>query len=482
MNQNQNQPLALPEIVPDSDGTQHDLGALMLEIVTDSEFTPRQLGALMAFCHQHVPTHDVAFVEGVCVIAAYVKMGFIDLHDVNHVNNFKLSSIEYKTNHSGRITKLVIHPNRIAEDLGGVGDEHDDYVPYHLSKDILRLRKLEDLRVISSSCGIPDDCDLAALPHLKVLGLGGNHYTSARIVPSNMKLPRLEEFVIEWRDLRLSPCTNLLPWMTQQLPNLKHLHILYARSGAIEPVLQALNNNTVCFQESLEKLIFVGCELTKTVGIFTKMIKLVLPRFVRLGAIVLFDERIKSFKFLPTITATIPLPRTIHNFLIWPYKSLHDIAKDDLTERTAILNFLEMNNCVYNLMGDLRVNPDDIKLLDYHPDIKYPLLINHAGRSMIDNGESKDNHKKKKSRSSIASSLLPKLLARSYHHSDDIYPVGSSFHGTKDHTGVYYLLRNSIPALIVTTLKGTGDVAKTCSYRDALVGRGKNKQGTIGPG
>ena len=440
MNQNQNQPLALPEIVPDSDGTQHDLGALLLEIVTDSEFTPRQLGALMAFCHQHVPTPDVAFVEGVCVIAAYVKMGLIDLHDVNHVNNFKLSSIEYKTNHRGRITKLVIHPNRIAEDLGGVGDEHDDYVPYHLSKDILRLRKLEDLRVASSSCGIPDDCDLAALPHLKVLGLYGNHYTSARIVPSNMKLPRLEKFIIAWWDLRLSPSTNVLPWMTHQLPNLKHLIFRRIRSGAIEPFLEALNNNTVCFQESLEKISFKYCELTKTVGVFTKMTKSVLPRFVRLDAIVLFDEGIKNFKFLSTVTATIPLPRTIHTFLVWPYK---------FHQRTAILNFLETNNCVYNLMGNLQ-DYREIKYRDYHPDLKYPLLINHAGRSMIDNGESKDNHKEKKSRSSITPSLLPKLLARSYHHSDDIYPVDSPFHGTKDHTGVYYLLRNSIPALIVT--------------------------------
>jgi len=449
MNQNQNRPLALPEILPDSDGTQHDLGALMLEIVMDSEFTPRELGALMAFCHQHVPTHDVAFVEGVCVISAYVKMGLIDLHDANHVNNFKFSSIKYKTNQSGRITMLDIDPNRIAENLGGVDDEHDDYVPYHLSKDILRLRKLEEFGVGSSSSGIPDDCDLAALPHLKVLELYGDHYTSARIVPLNMKLPRLETFVIEWWDLRLSPTTNVLPWMTHQLPNLKHLHILNARSGAIEPFLQALNNNTVCFQESLEKISFENCDLTKTVGVFTKMTKSVLPRFVRLGAIVLADKGIKSFKFLSTVTATIPLPRTIHTFLICPYKFLHDIASVYLTERTAVLNFLEMNNCVYNLIGDSRDYPYS-KYLDYHPAIKYPLLINHAGRSMIDDGESKDNHKKKKSRSSITPSLLPKLLARSYHHSDDIYPVDFPFYGTKDHTGLYYLLRNSIPALIVT--------------------------------
>ena len=449
MNLNQTLPLA-------SSG--NDLDDLLLDIVTNSNFTQHDMGALMTFCRKHLPTrhndlssqnHDeeywpnprIAFIEGVCLIAAYVKMGFIDLHNANHIEHFQFSEIHYETNACGRITMLHIEAQVMPVVLSG-DEAYEDFGPWYLSKDILRLQQLEDL-TITGVDDINDDCDLSALPHLKKLTLESDHILegnddwSSRTVPSRMKLPQLEELVVYGSHDRRLPRPNLVTWMTQQLPNLKHLELrMNFDSGATEPFLDALiHTNTFCFQESLESISLMGCQLEKKNRLQT-IIKSVLPRFVRLGSIAIADKRIQSFEFPSTVTAMFPLPSKIHTFLVSTVRprSVHAVAMDDSKAREDMLNFVDTNNSVYNLMCVYD------RSTEYHSDIKYKLLINHAGRSLIENRGSEN--------SLIVPSLLPTLLARSYQHSVDIYPTCSPFYGTKDPTGIYYLLQNNIPALM----------------------------------
>ena len=61
----------------------------------------------------------------------------------------------------------------------------------------------------------------------------------------------------------------------------------------------------------------------------------------------------------------------------------------------------------------------------------------------------------------IPVSLGPTVLERAYEKSDRIYPRESKYRGTKDATGLFYLLREFGPSLVGSTKDtGTSDVAE----------------------
>ena len=196
-------------------------------------------------------------------------------------------------------------------------------------------------------------------------------------------------------------------------------------------------------------------------GVLKRIIRSVLPRFAHLGTINFFERNTKDFKFLSTLTATTPLPRTIHSFILSMSADNADrkMALKDPTERMALMKFLKLNTSVYNVMSGRR--HQEVHLHDYHPDIKYLLLINHAGESVVVENVGSTTNRNHNDRPSIVPSLIfPILLERSYDQSDNIYHKRSPLRGTKDSTGVYYLLRHNITALI-------GDRSMTMYNRDA---------------
>ncbi|OEU20309.1 hypothetical protein FRACYDRAFT_236384 [Fragilariopsis cylindrus CCMP1102] len=449
------------------------------DIIANSDLkSQRDLGALMSFCIQHIPTDDddrhedndddvghrhdagvddqkIAFIEGISLVVMYVKMGLIDLHADNHMD-FDFTSISYRTNDDGRIIMLHIDP--YVE--GILGRENDNFVPYNLPKDILRFQSLEDLTMWSCRC-IPDDVDLASLPHLQKLGFYDLEYMSTRSVPSGMNFPRLKELVV---DISHAPLpSDFVSWMTSQLPNLEILsfHEYGASStGWDELFLDALISDNLCFQDSLKQMNFEYCNIAHN-SVLKRIIRSVLPRFAHLGTINYFDRNTTDFRFLSILTATTPLPRTIHSFILSMSADNADrkMALRDPTERMALLKFLKLNTSVYNVMSGYR--HQEVHLHDYHPDIKYLLLINHAGESVVvENVGSTANRNHNDPPSIVPSSVLPILLERSYHQSDNIYHKRSPLRGTKDHTGMYYLLRHNITALI-------GDRSVTMDNRDA---------------
>ena len=436
------------------------------DVIANSGFSQRDLGAMMSFCIQHIPTDDddrheenddgghrhdagvddqkIAFIEGISLVVMYVKMGLIDLHADNHMD-FDFTYINYTTNDAGRIILLHIDPY---ED-GILSDENS--MPYNLPKDILRFQSLKDLSM-TSSC-IPDDVDLSSLPHLKKLGFYDLDYMSTRSVPSGMNLPRLKELVVGWKYDASNPAlpSDFVPWMTSQLPNLEILSFHeYGHSSTVwdEPFLDALISDNVCFQDSLKQMNLEYCNIAHN-GVLKRIIRSVLPRFAHLSTINFFERNTKDFKFLSTLTATTPLPRTIHSFILSMSADNADrkMALKDPTERMALLKFLKLNTSVYNVMSGYR--HQEVHLHDYHPDIKYLLLINHAGESVVvENVGSTTNRNHNDRPSIVPSSVLPILLERSYHQSDNIYHKRSPLRGTKDSTGTYYLLRHNITALI----------------------------------
>ena len=265
----------------------------------------------------------------------------------------------------------------------------------------------------------------------------------------------------------MSKCPVFLSWMISQLPVLEKIDFMMGPQDKIEPFIDALANNNICFQGSLNSIAFTYCDLSNN-DTFKKLINSVLPKIPNL-TYVGFTHETGSFKYATK-------DREIGSFsgrLRWPltfdlgYFHLNKINKVpteiDPTEITALLKFLEINSNIINL-GLSVSNPDE----DYHPKVKYALLINHAGRAIVQRNSNNSN----RSSSPIPPSILPKFLERAYVKSGDIYIpfAGSSYRpvvAKKDHTGVYYLLRQNIPALVLSsmTVIKDGDVKSVPSSK-----------------
>ena len=102
--------------------------------------------------------------------------------------------------------------------------------------------------------------------------------------------------------------------------------------------------------------------------------------------------------------------------------------RDDPKEKAAILSLLQTINTVYNLEGRWKD--------DYVPDVEYALRTNHAGRSIVESRVDR----------SFPLSVWPIVLERSFKNSGHIYVFHSDLRERKNHTGLYYLLRDG-PAL-----------------------------------
>lgn len=125
--------------------------------------------------------------------------------------------------------------------------------------------------------------------------------------------------------------------------------------------------------------------------------------------------------------------------------------KEDPKEKVAMLRFLESYNVIHTIVvyGDFDCSygsdiEDDFDY-SYDSDIEYVLRINHAGRSIVECSNRKEDH-----RPSLPLSLWPIVLERAYKKSGHIYPRGSTIRKTKNNNaaGLHYLVCEVGPALI----------------------------------
>jgi len=137
-------------------------------------------------------------------------------------------------------------------------------------------------------------------------------------------------------------------------------------------------------------------------------------------------------------------------------------TRQDPQEKAALLDLLATFRTIYRLEGR--------SLHTYDADIQYALLINHAGRRLLEDVDEEILERRSSSSSSNNSivdmngtsrnsnfvvnnrhppfplSMWPIVLFRSYRESGYIYAVLSARRKHKDPTGIYFLLRNG-PAL-----------------------------------
>lgn len=144
-----------------------------------------------------------------------------------------------------------------------------------------------------------------------------------------------------------------------------------------------------------------------------------------------------------------------------PLKFLHtvdmtyDFKNPSRVDKEALLKFLEKNNGVHNLDGEPWRD-----LNDYHPDIKYSLLINHARKGtplQTTNTTASTTATTTSDDSSILPLVLPWLLERAYKKSNQIFRKPNNkddycfLARTKYHDGVYDLLCNSFIEVVIAT-------------------------------
>ena len=151
----------------------------------------------------------------------------------------------------------------------------------------------------------------------------------------------------------MSKCPVFLSWMISQLPVLEKIEFMMRSQDKIKPFIDALANNNICFQGSLNSIAFTYCDLSNN-DTFKKLINSVLPKFPNL-TYVGFTHETGSFKYATK-------DREIGSFsgrLRWPltfdlgYFHLNKINKvpteTDPTEITTLLKFLDINSIIINL-------------------------------------------------------------------------------------------------------------------------------------
>ena len=101
--------------------------------------------------------------------------------------------------------------------------------------------------------------------------------------------------------------------------------------------------------------------------------------------------------------------------------------ESDPREQEALMKILTTFKGLYNI-------GDNFNLVNYEPDMRYQLQINHAGRRLIEDASLSDKP--------ILTSLMPFVLERAFQKSRDIHPSFRRSDREKDATGIYYFLRS----------------------------------------
>lgn len=101
--------------------------------------------------------------------------------------------------------------------------------------------------------------------------------------------------------------------------------------------------------------------------------------------------------------------------------------KNDKKEKAALMTILRTFKGLYDL-------GNDVNLEEHPPDVRYQLIMNHAGRKIVE--ACYRCHKP------ISVKILPLLLERAFEKSQDIFPTYFRDEKKKDPTGIYYLFQS----------------------------------------
>ena len=421
----------------------------VLLAVRDECTDDEEYGLLMKFCRKHLRStyafdiygevvkgtdYKLSFIDGIILVLLYVRIG-LDLNA--RYDDFCWEDLMdgCTTDKYGRIVSLDIDPSCIHIDA-----EAEDYEGYNLPRVVVLLQSLTHLKVRDCR-SLYDNDYLSLLPHLEEI-----EFYFARIHLSQVGLPLGTNPIPQVKHIFFCFCawsgsvdlseSDFFAWLKSKFPNLKALETLNNgyevddHDRFAERFVGALLRSDVCFQDKLERLgVSVdGISPNGDTPIFETILNSgLLSKFKNLQRIDLCSNGIRNFNSIAVTSTTSLLPRTLHTVDL----SCNPIMKAP-SNQMALMKYLETNSGIYNLgVGWLN---------DYHPDIKYVLLINCARRSFIDHN------------STVLPSLLPKFLEQVYNKSDDIYAKGSKLRGKKDSTGVYHLLRQNLPAVISSRL------------------------------
>ncbi len=102
-------------------------------------------------------------------------------------------------------------------------------------------------------------------------------------------------------------------------------------------------------------------------------------------------------------------------------------VENEPREREALMTILTAFKGLYNI-------GDNFNLVNYGPEMRYQLQINHAGRRLIEDSSL--------SNKPILTSLMPFVLERAFQNSRDIHTAFRRSDREKDATGIYYILRS----------------------------------------
>jgi hypothetical protein len=389
--------------------------------------------------------NEVSSIDGAVMVSILSKTAdfVVDLHNIeNDRTKFEKSrndsysydlfcisssiSCDFTIDDDGRIIRLSINGGRRER--------------FALPEIIARLERLTDL-TLGHCQSIP--MELSNLPQLKALTLIHCSDLFDNSLPVQMVLSKLKEFSIcNYRSestpmsTSTSTSTQLIAWMSKQLPILEELGFFFLQKNRTDSVLNALSTvKYLCFQYTLKSLTMERCSIDQKS--FETLWFDVRPKFPKMSALNLHNNRIESIQ--PTVERIknddITIISKSLQVLDLSSNPITKLLKDDPIENAAMLSFLESYNAIYSFgIGNYDANRQAY-VCDYGSNIEYALRTNHAGRSIVEGDDRKDD------RPLVPLSLWPTILERAYKKSD-------CTNYAKNATGLNYLVREVGPALI----------------------------------
>ena len=384
-------------------------------------------GKFLTICHNSI-LENVAFIDGAVVMLILIKIGLVDLDDVENdridFDGSRMWSYETDTD-DGRIKTLNIFGN-------------DDMDEYELPTIVCHLTYLSELCLFFCT-KLP--VELSELPCLRKLELFYSQDLFDDDLPFDMVLKELTHLSFKNCELPKHPTSPFFIWLTKQLPKLWSLHFSKMEDDAIDPMLDFLSgtpSDNICFRDTLECLSIVDCELNE--NHFETIWIDIVPKLPKVSTLNLFLNNIQSVRSFvdrmkkSNTKSCLPLNKGVRSLILQP-NPIFDNIKDDPEEKAALLSFLQRFHTIWDIYG-FSTEPDD-------SDIDYELRINHAGRKILEDGSVGSR--------SLPLSLWSTILERSYKKSDkqtsQLYFHRKTDIATKNATGLYYLLQNG-PALI----------------------------------
>ncbi|OEU21535.1 hypothetical protein FRACYDRAFT_235160 [Fragilariopsis cylindrus CCMP1102] len=397
---------------------------------------------------------EVSSIDGAILVSALLKTAsFVaDLHNIeNDRTKFEKSftknrydihcpssgfSCGFTIDDDGRITRLSLFEDQ-----------------QELLKIIALFERLTDLALWCRQSIIP--MELSNLPQLQTLTLR----TFSDLFDINflvqMDLSKLKKLSIcGFRSESTQTLMQLIAWMTKQLPILEELEFDFSERNVTDSFLNALSTvEDICFKGSLKYLKLPYCNIDQ--NIFETLWNKIVPKLTELFSLDLEMNDIESIQ--PTVERIISDNITVTPNQLQELNLHHNPImknlKEDPNEKVAMLSFLESYNSIYSIWS---CESACGKYVDidywYDSDIEYALRINHAGRSIVECSNRKEDH-----HSSLPLSLWPIVLERAYKKSGHIYPRGSTIRRTNDATGLHYLVRQCI-ALRVQSSNDTTEI------------------------